>query len=172
MRHVFLSIARCGTTGATWLYQRPKFSKFLNNHKKNPARVTSTTRGNETTMFFPITLAAASGSWQAASQQHTHEQSPDAIRLTGPTWCSSGITLGTTASAYVGDGWHRGQVVATGVSWATIATTRYGTHRVADRRNLLLVPEAAAYKKALAKWRRDHRQPDPLDPMEAMGVEA
>ena len=114
-------------------------------------------------MIFSNTLAAASGSWQVASQQHTHEQSPDAIRLSGPTWCSSGITIGTTASAYVGDGWHRGQVVATGCTWVTIATTRYGSHTVTDRRNILLVTEAAAYKKALAKWRRDHRQPDPSE---------
>jgi len=161
MCHVFPSIARCGTTGPTWLYQRPKFSDFLKTTKKIPARVSSTARGNETKMIFSNTLAAASGSWQVASQQHTHEQSPDAIRLTGPTWCSSGITLGTTAPAYVGDGWHRGQITATGVASATIATTRYGSHTVTDRRNLLLVPEAAAYKKALAKWRRDHRQPDP-----------
>jgi len=111
-------------------------------------------------MDFSSTLAAASGCWQPASQHHSQELPPDAIRLSGPTWCSSGITIGTTASAYVGDGWQKGQIVATGVSWAAIATTRFGTHTVRDRRNLLLAAEATAYQKALAKWRRDHHQPE------------
>ncbi len=111
-------------------------------------------------MIFPRIVAAASGSWQPAPPLHFQEPSPDASRLAGPLWCSSGITIGTTASAYVGDGWRSGRVVATGVSWAAVATTRYGTHTVRDRRNLLPAAEASRYKLALAKWRRDHYQRD------------
>jgi hypothetical protein len=111
-------------------------------------------------MIFPNIVAAASGCWQPAAPHHSQELPPDAVRLSGPTWCSSGITIGTTASAFVGDGWQKGQIVATGLTWAAIATTRFGTHTVRDRRNLLLAAEAAAYQKALAKWRRDHHQPE------------
>ena len=111
-------------------------------------------------MIFPRIVAAASGSWQPAPPLHFQEPSPDAVRLVGPVWCSSGITIGTTAAAYVGDGWRTGQVVATGLTWAAVTTTRYGTHTVRDRRNLLLTQEACRYRQALAKWRRDHQPSD------------
>ena len=107
-------------------------------------------------MSFLHSVASASGSWQASSAAPVFEPSPDAIRLLGPL-VPSGLTIGCRASVYVGDGWRSGIVTATGLTSATVETTRYGTSVIIhDRRNLLIGPEAGRHRRALAKWRRDH----------------
>ena len=110
-------------------------------------------------MSFPISVAPASGSWQAASAapvfEPSFEPSPDAIRLLG-TLVPSGLTIGCRASFYVGDGWRSGIVTATGLTSATVETTRHGTSVVHDKRNLLIGAAAGRHRRALAKWRRDH----------------
>jgi hypothetical protein len=70
----------------------------------------------------------------------------------------SGLTIGAPAAAYVGDGWVNGTIVATGITSATVATTRYGSHIVNDRRNILTAQEAAKRRRDLAKWRRERAQ--------------
>lgn len=105
-------------------------------------------------MSFPPSVASASGSWQAPSADFL-EPSPDAIRLMGGL-IPSGLTIGCRASFYAGDHWRSGIVTATGLTTATITTTRYGTSVVHDRRNLLVGAEAVRHRQALAKWQRDH----------------
>jgi len=122
--------------------------------QKNSAWYSRTGGTLKTKMSFPTSVASATGSWQGPSADF-FEPSPDATRLLGPM-VPSGVAIGTTASFYVGDGWRSGIVVATGITSATIATTRFGTSVVRDRRNLLIEAEAARHRQALAKWHRDH----------------
>ena len=122
--------------------------------KKNSAWQSRAGGTSKTKMTFPISVAPATGSWQGPRADF-FEPSPDATRLLGPM-VPSGVAIGTTASFYVGDGWRSGIVVATGITSATIATTRFGTSVVSDRRNLLIGAEAGRHRRALAKWQRDH----------------
>jgi hypothetical protein len=110
-------------------------------------------------MSYSFSVASASGSWQAPSADF-FEPSPDALRLLG-TLVPSGLTIGSQASFFVGDGWRSGVITATGLTSATIETTRFGTSVVHDRRNLLIGPEAGRHRRALAKWRRDHGSQQP-----------
>jgi hypothetical protein len=108
-------------------------------------------------MTYQSTVAGVADPWQPASPAIDGlELPPDAARLLGPIWCPSGIELGAQARAYVGDHWLSGLITATGCTWATVTTTRYGHHVVRDRRNLQVGAEATAYRADLAKWRRSH----------------
>lgn len=89
------------------------------------------------------------------------EASPDALRLSGPV-VPSGIVLGARATAFMGDHWRMGVIVATGLTSVELSMERHGRCTVHDRRNLLVGEEHANYKKALRKWKKDHKQ-------EAMG---
>lgn len=133
--------------------------------KKNAAGSSRSRRVTKTKMTYSNSVAAASGIWQPADGSHCGavELSPDAVRLMGPTWCPSGIELGAQARAFVGDGWLSGLITATGCTWATVSTSRYGRHTVRDRRNLLVGAEAIAYQRAQAKWRREHPTIDAND---------
>ena len=122
-------------------------------------------------MSYPVILAGIAASRQSPSSpvfDPSHPQTPcngsgvvdlppDAIRLLGAI-LPSGLTIGSHAAAYVGDGWVNGTIVATGITSATVATTRYGSHIVKDRRNLLTAQEAAKRRRDLTKWRRDRAQ--------------
>jgi len=80
-------------------------------------------------------------------------ESPDSIRLLGPWWTSSGLTLQEPCRLYAGDHWRSGTIAATGVSFALVRTSA-GLERCSDRRNLQTKEEAALFKKQTAAFRR------------------
>ena len=80
-------------------------------------------------------------------------ESPDSIRLLGPVWTASGLTIQEGCRVYAGNHWRSGTVTATGATFAMVLTAA-GLERCADRRNLLTEAEAAVFKSATAKFRR------------------
>lgn len=80
-------------------------------------------------------------------------ESPDSIRLLGPLWTASGLTIQASCSLYAGNHWRSGTVTATGATFAMVRTSA-GLERCTDRRNLLTEAEAAVFKSATAKFRR------------------
>jgi hypothetical protein len=96
--------------------------------------------------------AAASGKPDPAILPNL-TQSPDSIRLLGPLWTSSGLTLQAPCRIYAGDCWRSGKVTATGETFATIRTSA-GLERCCDRRNLQTEEEAKAFKRQTVSFRR------------------
>ena len=80
-------------------------------------------------------------------------ESPDSIRLLGPLWTSSGLTLQAPCRLYAGDHWRSGTITATGITFALVSTPA-GVVRCSDRRNLLTSTEAADFKRQTAAFRR------------------
>ncbi len=80
-------------------------------------------------------------------------ESPDSIRLSGPCWTPSGLTLQAPCRLYAGNHWRAGTVAATGETFALIRTSG-GLERCSDRRNLQSKEEAEAFKRQTAAFRR------------------
>lgn len=80
-------------------------------------------------------------------------ESPDSIRLLGPLWTASGLTLQAPCRIYSGDCWRSGTITATGCSWAIVRSSA-GLERCSDRRNLQSKEEAELFKKQTAAFRR------------------
>ena len=87
------------------------------------------------------------GGWKALTE------SPDSIRLLGPTWTASGLTIQANCRIYSGSHWRSGTITATGIDHALVRTSA-GLERCFDRRNLQTHDEAVAFKSATAKFRR------------------
>jgi hypothetical protein len=96
--------------------------------------------------------AAASGNPDPAILPNL-TQSPDSIRLLGPLWTPSGLTLQAPCRIYAGDHWRSGKIAATGETFATIRTAE-GLERCCDRRSLQTEEEAKVFKKEMAAFRR------------------
>ena len=80
-------------------------------------------------------------------------ESPDSVRLLGPQWTCSGLTLQSACRLYVGDHWRSGTITATGETWALVRSSA-GLERCSDRRNLQTKEEAVLFKKQTAAFRR------------------
>ena len=80
-------------------------------------------------------------------------ESPDSIRLLGPLWTASGLTLQSPCRLYAGDHWRSGTITATGATFALVNTAT-GTVRCCDRRNLQTKDEAVLFKRKTAAFRR------------------
>jgi hypothetical protein len=90
-------------------------------------------------------LAPSGASWLT--------ESPDSIRLLGPWWTSSGLTLRAPCRLYAGDHWRSGTITATGETWALVRSSA-GLEKCSDRRNLQTEGEAVLFKKQTAAFRR------------------
>lgn len=84
-------------------------------------------------------------------------ESPDSVRLLGPLWTASGLTLQSPCRLYAGDHWRSGRVIATGSTFALVSTPA-GPIRCTDRRNLLVAEEAVLFKRQTAAFRRAVRK--------------
>jgi hypothetical protein len=80
-------------------------------------------------------------------------ESPDSIRLLGPVWTCSGLTLQAPCRLYARNHWRSGTIAATGETFALIRTSA-GLERTEDRRNLQTEAEAVLFKKETAAFRR------------------
>jgi len=80
-------------------------------------------------------------------------ESPDSVRLLGPHWTCSGLTLQAPCRLYAGDHWRSGTITATGITFALVSTSA-GLERCSDRRNLQSMEEADLFKKETAAFRR------------------
>jgi len=92
----------------------------------------------------------------AASSYAPPSESPDSIRLLGPLWTASGLTLQEPCRLYAGDHWRTGSLVATGETFALVKTSA-GLERCEDRRNLQTSDEALLFKRHQTKWRRERK---------------
>lgn len=77
---------------------------------------------------------------------NTLASSPDAERLQGALWPPSGLAIGASGIAYVGDGWGSCVVTATGVTNAVVSIARKGPRSIYDARNILLGQTAKTFK--------------------------
>ena len=89
-------------------------------------------------------------------RQAIPSESPDSVRLLGPVWTASGLTLQEGCRIYVGNGWSSGTVTATGVDFALVRTTK-GISCCRDRRNLQTMEEARQFKNAQARFKRQRQ---------------
>lgn len=80
-------------------------------------------------------------------------ESPDSVRLLGPLWTASGITISGACQVFSGDHWRSGTITATGSTFAFVSTPA-GVVRCSDRRNLLTSTESADFKRRSAAFRR------------------
>jgi hypothetical protein len=96
--------------------------------------------------------AAASGNPDPTILPNLAE-SPDSIRLLGPWWTTSGLTLQEPCRIYSGDCWRSGTITATGETWALVRSSA-GLEKCSDRRNLQTEGEAVLFKKQTAAFRR------------------
>jgi hypothetical protein len=86
-------------------------------------------------------------------RQATPTESPDSVRLLGPVWTTSGLTIQERCRLYCGDHWASGTITATGVGFALVCTTK-GVTCCRDRRNLQTMEEARQFKNAQARFKR------------------
>ena len=91
-----------------------------------------------------------------ASSYEPPSESPDSIRLLGPLWTASGLTLQEPCRVYAGDHWNTGRLVATGETCALVKTSA-GLARCEDRRNLQTSDEALLFKRHQTQWRRERK---------------
>ena len=112
-------------------------------------------------MTKPLSLGdASSGNPSPIVVQAYYEpptESPDSIRLLGPLWTASGLTLQAKCRLYCGDHWSTGIIAATGEVFALVHT-KDGTSKVTDRRNLQTTEEARLFKNAQARFKRQREK--------------
>lgn len=84
-------------------------------------------------------------------------ESPDSLRLLGPLWTASGLTLQAKCRLYCGDHWSTGTITATGEAFALVCT-KAGTSKVTDRRNLQTTEEARLFKNAQTRFKRQREK--------------
>ena len=92
----------------------------------------------------------------AESSYAPPSESPDSIRLLGPLWTASGLTLQEPCRLYAGDHWRTDSLVATGETFALVKTS-VGLERCEDRRNLQTNSEAILFKRHQTQWRRERK---------------
>jgi hypothetical protein len=89
-------------------------------------------------------------------RQATPSESPDSVRLLGPIWTASGLTIQAGCRFYCGDHWSSGTITATGVDFALVRTAK-GISCCSDRRNIQTMEEARQFNNAQSRFKR-HRQ--------------